>query len=103
MDRQPKGGGTMTEIKPIAKREADVEALVIAALRRLSGIATAHQIWMLVDAAFDVSFEARRNVLDSLVFRGLIEYQEFRDNRLPEPLVKIYRLPAPTTNGRSQS
>jgi hypothetical protein len=101
MGRQWKGGGQMTDTKPPVRSEAQVEALVIAALRRLNGIATSHQIWMLVDAAFDVSFETRRNVLGSLVSRGQVEYQEFRDNKLPEPLVKMYRLPRPAPVGRS--
>lgn len=92
-----------TQTKPPVRSEADAEALVVAALRRLSGIATSHQIWMLVDAAFDVSFETRRNVLDSLIFRGLIECEEFRDNKLPEPVTTIYRLPKPAPVGRSQS
>jgi hypothetical protein len=91
-----------TAIKPTVRREADVEALVVAALQRIGRAATSAEIWRLVDAAFDVSFETRRIVFHSLLDRGVLVMEEYRDNHLPEPLVRLYRLGI-THIGRTQS
>lgn len=83
---------TDAAIKPIVRREADVEALVVAALQRLGRRASSAEIWRLVDAAFDISFEVRRVVFANLIDRGILEVEDHRNNRCPEPLVRLYRL-----------
>jgi hypothetical protein len=81
-----------TAIKPTVRREADVEALVVAALQRIGRAATSAEIWRLVDAEFDISFEVRRVVFANLLDLAVLVMEEYRDNRLPEPLVRLYRL-----------
>lgn len=81
-----------TDTKPCVRREADVESLIVASLQRLGRAATSAEIWRLVDSAFDVSFEARRTVFADLLDRAILIQEDHRDNRSPEPLVRLYRL-----------
>jgi hypothetical protein len=70
----------------------EIEALVIASLRRLGRAATSADIWRLIDSSFDVSFETRRSIFQSLLDRGFLVMEEYRNYAWPEPLVRLYRL-----------
>lgn len=90
--------------KPPVKREADLEAIVIATLRRLGRGATSSEIWRVIDGDFDVSFETRRTVFHRLLEGGSLTREDHRDDKMPEPVIRLYRVgPAAelTSQGRS--
>jgi hypothetical protein len=82
----------MNATKPAVKREADIEALIIATVRHFGRLVTSTELWSRIDSTFDVSFEVRRNIIEDMLDRGILIRQEVRDPRMPESYQRFYRL-----------